>query len=102
MITDQQIFLGTATVLILLGISSMVYSRNLVKTVMSFQIVVFGANLALFSSGLAASGNLISNSLVLFSIVVGASVEAVGLGVVVTVHRKYGTLNPMEIKRLSH
>jgi NADH:ubiquinone oxidoreductase subunit K len=102
MITDQQIFLGTATVLLLLGISSMAYSRNLIKTVMSFQVVVFGANLALFSSGLMTSLNLISNSLVLFSIVVGASVEAVGLAVVVTVHRKYGTLNPMEIRRLRH
>lgn len=102
MITDQQTFLVTAMVMILLGISSMAYSRNLVKTVMSFQIVVFGVNLALFSSGLAASPNLISNSLVLFSIIVGASVEAVGLALVVTVQRKYGTLNPMEIRRLRH
>lgn len=99
-VTDQQVFLVTATVLVFLGIGSMSYSRNLIKTVMSFQVMVFGVNLALFSSGLGGQLGLISDSLVLFSIVVGASVESVGLAVVVSVHRRYGTLNPSEIRRL--
>jgi NADH:ubiquinone oxidoreductase subunit K len=98
--TDQLVFLVTATVLIFLGIGSMTYSKNLIKTVMSFQIVVLGANLALFASGLGPQNSVISNMFLLFSIVSGASVEAVGLAIVVTVHRKYGTLNPSEIRRL--
>ena len=99
-VTDQLVFLVTATVLIFLGIGSMTYSKNLLKTVMSFQVVVIGANLALFSSGLGLQNPVISDSFLLFSIVSGASVEAVGLAIVVTVHRKYGTLNPAEIRRL--
>jgi len=97
---DQTIFVTTAAVLIFLGVFAMSYSRNLLKTIISFQVIVFGANLALFSSGLGASSNLMANTLVLFSIVVGGSVEAVGLALIVLVHKKYGTLDPWKIRRL--
>jgi multisubunit Na+/H+ antiporter MnhC subunit len=86
--------------LIFLGIFAMSYSRNLLKTIISFQVVVFGTNLALFSSGLGGASNLIANTIVLFSIVVGGSVEAVGLALIVLVHKKYGTLDPWKIRRL--
>jgi len=102
MFIDQVIFATTATVLVFLGIFAMSYSRNLMKTIISFQVVVFGANLALFSAGVHAPSNLMANTLVLFSIVAGASVEAVGLALIVMVHRKYGTLNPWEIRRLRY
>jgi NADH:ubiquinone oxidoreductase subunit K len=78
----------------------MSYSRNLLKTIISFQVVVFGANLGLFAAGLGTSSSLMANTLVFFSIVVGGSVEAVGLALVVLVHRKYGTLDPWKIRRL--
>ena len=100
MITDQTVFITTAAVLIFLGVFAMSYSRNLLKTIISFQVIVFGANLALFSSGLGAVSNLMANTLVLFSIVVGGSVEAVGLALIVLVHKKYGTLDPWKIRRL--
>lgn len=83
-----------------MGIFTMSYSRNLLKTIISFQVIVFGANLALFSSGLGAASNLMANTLVLFSIVVGGSVEAVGLAIIVLVHKKYGTMDPWKIRRL--
>ncbi len=102
MLSEQLIFNSTATVLIFLGIISMSYSRNLLKTIISFQAIVFGANLALFTSGIGSQSNLMANTLLLFSIAVGASVESVGLALIVQVHRKYGSLNPMEIRRLKH
>ena len=102
MISDQLIFTSTATLLVVIGLASMAYSRNLIKTVMSFQVVVFGANLALFSSGLGSSSSFVAQTFVLFSILVGASVEAVALAIIVTIHRKYGTINPWEIRRLKH
>ncbi len=102
MISDQLIFTSTATLLVVIGLASMAYSRNLIKTVMSFQVVVFGANLALFSSGLGSSSSFMAQTFVLFSILVGASVEAVALAIIVTIHRKYGTINPWEIRRLKH
>jgi multisubunit Na+/H+ antiporter MnhC subunit len=100
LVTDQTVFITTAAVLIFLGVFAMSYSRNLLKTIISFQVIVFGANLALFSSGLGAVSNLMANTLVLFSIVVGGSVEAVGLALIVLVHKKYGTLDPWKIRRL--
>ncbi len=100
MVTDQLVFLATAAAMVFLGLGSMAYSRNLIKTIMSFQVLVFGVNLALFASSLEGQFSLISDSLVLFSIIAGACVEAVGLAIVVSVYRKYGTLNPSEIRRL--
>jgi len=102
LVSDQLIFLVTATAMVFLGLGSMSYSRNLIKTIMSFQVMVFGVNLALFASALGGQYSPISDSLVLFSVIVGACVEAVGLAIVVTVFRKYGTLNPAEIRRLRH
>lgn len=100
--SDQLIFTVTATVLVVIGLGSMAYSRNLIKTVMAFQAIVFGANLALFSSGLGSYSRYMSQTFVLFSILVGASVEAVALAIIVVIHRKYGTLNPWEIRKLKH
>jgi NADH:ubiquinone oxidoreductase subunit K len=100
LVTDQTILLGTGTLLLLLGMASMGLSRNLVKSIMAFQVAVFGANLTLFASGLGFGSRLVSDTFVLLSILVGASVEAVGLGVVVLVYKKYGTLDPDELRRL--
>ena len=102
MLTDQTIFTTTATVLVFLGLFAMFYSRNLLKTVISFQVMVFGANLALFSSGLGEASNLMANTLVLFSIVVGGSIEAVGLALIILVHKQYGTLDPWKMRRLKN
>jgi multicomponent Na+:H+ antiporter subunit C len=100
MIVDQEVFMTTGMVLVLLGIASISYSKNLVKSVMSFQVVVFGVNLALFAAGFGQASRLTSDTFVFMSILVGASAEAVGLAIAVTVFRRYGTLNPMEIRRL--
>jgi NADH:ubiquinone oxidoreductase subunit K len=100
MASDQLIFLVTATALIFLGIGSMSYSKNLIKTIMSFQVAVIGANLALFASGLGSQIPIVPDSFLLFSILGGASIEAVGIAIVVSVYRKYNTLNPSEIRRL--
>ncbi|HZW85617.1 MAG TPA: NADH-quinone oxidoreductase subunit K [Nitrososphaerales archaeon] len=100
MLGDQTVLIATGTALLLIGISSISVSRNLVKSIMSFQVSVFGANLALFSSGLGYGSHLLSDTFVLLSILVGASVEAVGLAVIVLVYRRYGTLDSDEIRRL--
>lgn len=100
MLSGQAVLLATGTALLFVGLASLTVSKNLLKSIMSFQIAVFGANLALFSSGLGFGARLISDAFVVLSVMVGASVEAVGLAIVVVVYRKYGTLNPDEIRRL--
>ena len=100
MASDQVILLVTGTALLFVGIASIGVSKNLLKSMMSFQVAVFGANLALFASGLGFGSRLVSDTFVILSVLVGASVEAVGLAIVVVVYRKYHTLNPAEIRRL--
>jgi len=97
---DQTILLATGTALLFLGIASIAVSKNLLKSIMSFQVSVFGANLALFASGLGYGSRLISDTFVVLSVLVGASVEPVGLAIIIVVYRKYGTLNPDAIRRL--
>ncbi len=103
MAADQAILMATGTALLFIGIASISISRNLLKSIMSFQVAVFGANLALFSSGLrfdCLATACVSDAFVALAILVGASVEAVGLALIVVVFRKYRTLNPDEIRRL--
>ncbi len=102
MIGIQLIFFVTGTMLIFIGIAFISYSRNMVKSIMSFQVLLFGVNLSLFASALGGNGMLLPDSFIFLSILVGASVEAVGLAIVVVVHRRFGTLNPEELRRLRH
>jgi NADH:ubiquinone oxidoreductase subunit K len=97
---DQTILIATGTALLFIGIAAIGASKNLLKSIMSFQVAVFGANLALFASGMGYGTRLLSDAFVALSVLVGASVEAVGLAIIVVVYRKYGTLNPDEIRRL--
>lgn len=100
MAADQTILLATGTALLFIGIASIGVSKNLLKSMMSFQVLVFGANLALFASGMGYSTPPVSNAFVVLSVLVGASVEAVGLAIIVVVYRRYRTLNPDEIRKL--
>ena len=100
---DQQVLQITAAALFFLGLAGIATTRNLVKAIMAFQIVLFGVNLALFASGLGLNGStLFSTTLLVLSISIGASIEAVALSLVILVYRQYGTLNPWEIRRLRH
>ena len=100
MASDQAILLVTGTAMLFVGIGGIGVSKNLLKSIMSFQVAVFGANLALFASGLGFGSRLVSDTFVVLSVLVGASVEAVGLAIVVVVYKKYHTLNPNEIRGL--
>jgi len=100
LVLDQTILLATGTALLFVGIGSVAMSKNLLKSIMAFQVTVFGANLALFASGMGFGSRLLSDTFVVLSVLVGASVEAVGLAIIVVVYRKYGTLDPDEIRRL--
>ncbi len=106
MLFDATVLMTAGTILVFLGIASIALSKNLVKTVMAFQVMLFGANLAIFASGLDTTADVttrwMSDAFVLISVMVGAAVESVGLAIVVMVYRKYGTLNPSKIRRLKH
>lgn len=100
--TDTYPLFVTAATLFFSGLVAMSTARNLVKTIMSFQVALFGVNLALFTAGLSSQGPThFATSLVVFSIVLGASIEAVALSFVILLYRRYHTLNPWKMTRLN-
>jgi multisubunit Na+/H+ antiporter MnhC subunit len=102
MIDSYPLYVAAAA-LFFSGLAAMSTARNLVKNIMGFQVALFGVNLALFTAGLTNnSPSLFSSTLVVLSIIMGASVEAVALCLVILLYRRYGTLNPWKMRRLSH
>jgi NADH:ubiquinone oxidoreductase subunit K len=100
---EQQLLQVFAAILFISGFGTIATTKNLVKMIMGFQVMIWGVNLALFAGGLVnGQTTLFSTSLVILSISVGASVEALALSLTILVFRKYGTLNPWEIRRLAH
>jgi multicomponent Na+:H+ antiporter subunit C len=100
---EQQLLQVFAAMLFISGFGAIASAKNLVKIIMGFQVMIWGANLALFAGGLInGKATFFSTSLVVISISIGASVEALALSLVILVYRKYGTLNPWEIRRLQH
>jgi len=100
---EQQLLQVFAAILFISGFGTIAATKNLVKMIMGFQVMIWGVNLALFAGGLVnGQATLFSTSLVILSISVGASVEALALSLTILVFRKYGTLNPWEIRRLAH
>ena len=100
---EQQLLQVFAAILFISGLGTIASAKNLVKMIMGFQVMIWGTNLALFAGGIIdGQPTLFSTSLVVISISIGASVEALALSLVILTYRKYGTLNPWEIRRLQH
>jgi len=100
---EPQMLQVFAAILFFSGFGTIVTTKNLVKMIMGFQVMVWGVNLSFFASGLISGvPSQFSTSLIVISISIGASVEALALSFVIVVFRRFGTLNPWEIKRLSH
>ncbi|MFI5448519.1 MAG: NADH-quinone oxidoreductase subunit K [Candidatus Bathyarchaeia archaeon] len=100
---ESQMLQVFAAILFFSGFGAVVTTKNLVKTIMGFQVMVWGVNLSLFASGLISGApSQFSTSLIVISISIGASVEALALSFVIVVFRRFGTLNPWEIRRLAH
>jgi len=100
---EQQLLLVFSAMLFASGFGAVITTKNLIKMIMGFQVMIWGVNLALFAGGLInGQATLFATSLVVISISIGASVEALALSLVILVFRRYGTLNPWEIRRLAH
>jgi len=100
---EQQLLQVFAALLFLTGFGAISAAKNLAKMIMGFQVVIWGVNLALFAGGVVnGQVSLFSTSLVVLSISIGASVEALALSLAVLAFRRYGTLDPWRLRRLRH
>jgi multisubunit Na+/H+ antiporter MnhC subunit len=102
-LNEQQLLQVFAAILFVSGFGAIATTKNLVKMIMGFQVMIWGVNLALFAGGVVnGQVSFFASSLVVLSISIGASVEALALSLVILVYRRYGTLNPWEMRRLAH
>jgi len=100
---ESQLLQVFAAILFFSGFGTIVTTKNLVKMIMGFQVMVWGVNLSLYASGLiSGASSQFATSLIVISISIGASVEALALSFVIVAFRRFGTLNPWEIRRMTH
>lgn len=105
--------------MILIGLYTVLFRRNLIKIVMGISIIESGVNLFLIILGYRDGGVApiftslpagtsypeemvlpVPQALTLTSIVIGVAVLALMLSLVMHIYRKYGTLNVQKIRRL--
>ena len=89
MITQYLLLSG---ILFTLGVVGVLIRRNLIVILMSIEIMMAAANLALVAAGTYV-GNLHGQIFVLFSIAVAAAEAAIGLALVVIIYKNKGTEN---------
>ena len=100
--------------LILIGLYTLVFKRNLIKMIIGLTLVESGVNLFLITLGYrkgsiapiytSSPGGVmalpIPQALTLTSIVIGVAVLALMLSFVIHIYRHYGTLDVRKVRRL--
>ena len=92
-------YLVLSAVLFGLGVIAFVFKRNILTIFMSIELMLNAVNLA-FVAFSRALGQLQGQVFVFFVIVVAAAEAAVGLAIVILIHRNRGTLNVENVNSL--
>ena len=107
----------SSAILIALGLYAILTKKNLIKVVIGMGIVDYGINLLLISFGYNNGGTApifswseivhgmhfvdpVPQALTLTSIVIGACVDAMALALCIMIHRKYGTIDTTQVRRI--
>ena len=100
--------------LIIIGLYTLVFKRNLIKMIIGITLIQSGVNLFLITLGYrngsvapiytSSPGGVmalpIPQALTLTSIVIGVAVLALMLSLVIQIYRHYGTLDVRKVRRL--
>ena len=106
-----------AVLLIVLGLYTILFKKDLIKIVLGMGLMDYGINLFIVSIGFNDGGTApiftiselvkgayfvdpVPQALTLTSIVIGACVEAMALSLVIKIYQQYKTRNADEIRRL--
>jgi multicomponent Na+:H+ antiporter subunit C len=97
----SQIYVIGAAALAIVGIYSVASRRNMIRTVIGIEIITAAVNLNFIALG-SRNGQVdsLAQSIVFTSIVIGASIAAVALSIVINAYRHYGTLDLRKLSRL--
>ena len=99
-LTTTNILLAGVLGLLGVGFYGLMVSRNLIKLVVTLQILVKGALLALVAAGTANGQINLSQSLVITVIVADTIVAVIGTALAVQIRRRTGSLDIQEISKL--
>jgi NADH-quinone oxidoreductase subunit K len=92
-------FLVLSAVLFGLGVIAFIFKRNILTIFMSIELMLNAVNLA-FVTFSRTLGQLQGQVFVFFVIVVAAAEAAVGLAIIILIHRNRGTLNVENVDSL--
>ena len=92
-------FLVLSAVLFGLGVIAFIFKRNVLTIFMSIELMLNAVNLA-FVSFSRLLGQLQGQVFVFFVIVVAAAEAAVGLAIIILIHRNRGTLDVENVDSL--
>jgi NADH-quinone oxidoreductase subunit K len=92
-------FLVLSAILFGLGVAAFLFKRNILTVFMSIELMLNAVNLT-FVSFSRLLGQLQGQVFVFFVIVVAAAEAAVGLAIVILIHRNRGTLNVERVDSL--
>ncbi len=91
--------IGLSAVLFALGVTGVLIRRNAIVIFMAIELMLNAANLA-FIAFAREAGSMAGQVIVFFVIAVAAAEVAVGLALIVAIHRSRGTIDIDEISSL--
>jgi len=97
-----QVYIATVLCLLLVGLYCISFKRNMIRVLFGIEIMLNAGNMSFiaFSARSAGQVDLLGQSLVIMSIVIGGSVIAVGLSLVLNAFKHFKTLDVRELRRL--
>ncbi|MFX0167780.1 MAG: NADH-quinone oxidoreductase subunit NuoK [Candidatus Hodarchaeota archaeon] len=98
-------FLAVAVILYVIGIYGMATKRNMIKFLISLELLLDGAHLNFIVFATIWSGgyiDLMVQAIVIASICIGGGIIAIGLGFIISAYNKFGTLDVRKLNKLRH
>ena len=92
-------YLAISAILFTLGVAGVLVRRNALILLMSVELMLNGANLALLAFA-RHFGDSTGHGLAVFVMTVAAAEAAVGLALVIAIFRHHGTINVDELRTL--
>jgi multicomponent Na+:H+ antiporter subunit C len=96
-----QIYVGAAVISMLIGVACIASKTSMMKTIIGLEIITSAVNLNFIALGWRETGvDPLAQSFAITSIVIGASVAAVALSIMINAFRHYGSLDLKKMRRL--
>ena len=95
-------YLGAAAGLYVIGLYTLASNRNMIKTVVAIEILIDAVHLNFIAFAATPTGGVdpIAHVIVITSIVIGGSIAALALALIINAYRHYGTIDIKKLRKL--